>query len=190
MVKNYLTGSKVKLVKFSDRHITPQYHSWLNDQEVNRYLHVGRIPVGYSELVVPAAADNTVIRFAIMSNVGIDSADKLWQDKDYKYYVGTTTIHHIDWISKKAEVGYMIGEKAYWGAGLATEIVGLLVDYCFNKLNLNKVTAGVIEGNEGSMKVLEKNGFKQYAIEEQDFYLENKYLNSHRFHIFQEWHKS
>lgn len=188
-MKNYLIGNKIKLVRFSDRHITNKYHSWLLDQEVNRYLYVGRIPVLYNDLNVPNSNDNTIIKFAILSNIGTDSNDQLWQDNDFSHYIGTSTLHNIDWLSRKAELGYMIGEKAYWGAGIATELVNLSTQYCFNRLNLNKLTAGVIDGNIGSEKALLKNGFKQYATEEEDFYLDGKYLNAKRFHNFQHWHK-
>ena len=123
-----------------------------------------------------------------MSNIGANSADELWQDTDYNHYIGTCSLHDIDWIIRRGEIGYMIGEKTHWGAGIATEIVNLMTEYAFDRLNLNKLTAGVVEGNEGSMKVLEKNGFKQFAINEQDYFIEGRYLNYHCFHNFQEWH--
>jgi hypothetical protein len=61
-------------------------------------------------------------------------------------------------------------------------------DYAFNRLNLNKVTAGVVKGNEGSAKVLIKNGYKQYCTNPQDYYLEGKYFDTERFYKLQEWH--
>ena len=179
---NYLIGDKVKLVKFTEQYMTPQYVGWLNNPEVNRYLNTGRFPISRQELILPSGEKN--LMFAIMSSVGSDSADKLWQDTGYNHYIGTCSLHDIDWIVRKGEVGYMIGEKTHWGAGIATELVGLLVDYAFNKLNLNKLTAGVVDGNDGSIAVLKKNGFEQFTVLEQDFFLDGKLVSAYKFHNF------
>ena len=184
---NYLIGDKVKLVKFTEQYMTPQYVGWLNNPEVNRYLNTGRFPVCRQELITPSGEKN--LMFAIMSNIGSDSADKLWKDTEYNHYIGTCSLHDIDWISRKGEIGYMVGEKTHWGAGIATELIYLLTGYAFNRLNLNKLTAGVVEINKGSIKALEKNGFKQFAIFEQEYYLDGKYLDSYRFHNFKNWRK-
>src|SRR5574337_511888 len=172
-MKKYLEGNKIKLVKFSDRYIGKEYLNWLNDHEINRYLNNGRIPLIRENLL--NNNDNKNITFAILTNVGVDSGNNLWQDEEFNYYIGTCSLHEIDWINRKCEIGYMIGNKYYWRAGLSTEVVKILVDYAFNRLNLNKITAGVVEENIASSRILEKNGFKKYAIEEQDYYLEGKY---------------
>ena len=185
-MNKYLEGSKVKLVKFSDAFITGQYLNWLNNSEVNRYLTTGRFPVNRGNVFAPDGEKN--LMFAVLSNIGAATDDKLWQDTDYNHYVGTCSLHDIDWITRKGEVGYMLGEKTHWGAGLTTEVVKLITEYAFERLNLNKLTAGVVDGNDGSIKVLEKNGYKKFATNEQDYYLEGKFLNVHRFHNFQEWY--
>ncbi len=58
-----------------------------------------------------------------------------------------------------AELGYWIGEE-YWGRGIATKAIGLITEYGFNQLNLERIYAGIFEFNKASMKVLEKNGYK------------------------------
>jgi RimJ/RimL family protein N-acetyltransferase len=184
-MKNYLVGSKIKLVKFYDRYMTPEYLNWLNDQRVNKYMNTGRFPVVKSNIYAPDGEKN--LMFAVLSNLGCDSGEQLWQDNDFNYYIGTCSLHDIDWIVRKGEMGYMIGDKNYWGAGIATELIYLLTDYGFNRLNLNKITAGVVEENIGSIRALEKNGFKKYAISEQDYFSDSKMLNSYRFHKFQSW---
>jgi RimJ/RimL family protein N-acetyltransferase len=56
------------------------------------------------------------------------------------------------------ELGYWIGEP-FWGKGLATESVKQVLDFAFNNLDINRIFAGALEHNEGSKKVLLKNGF-------------------------------
>lgn len=181
---SYLVGNKIKLFKFSERYVLPKYVEWLNDHEVNRYLCTGRIPISKEEL--SNRNNYTNIMFAIMSNLFFEDG-KLQQGDDFNSYIGTISLNGIDWISRKGEIGYMIGDKRYWGQGIASEAVQLISDYALNRLNLHKVEAGVVGGNIGSIRVLEKNGFKQYGIIPEEHWLEGKYLDVHRFYKIQGW---
>ena len=59
---------------------------------------------------------------------------------------------------KSMEIGYFLGEK-FWGKGIATEGVRLLLDYMQNNFQLTRIYAEVFAHNKASMKVLQKNGF-------------------------------
>lgn len=184
----YLDGKEIKLTKFTDRFITPKYIDWLNNQDVNKFMCTGRIPISKEE--VGNRNDHCNIMFAIMTHIVVeddDGIELLAAGDSFSQFIGTISINAIDWINRKGEIGYMIGDKRYWGAGLATETVGLVTDYALNRLNLHKVEAGVVAGNKGSIKVLEKNGFKEYAVIPEDYYLEGKYYDVHRFYRLQEW---
>lgn len=60
-------------------------------------------------------------------------------------------------------IGYWLGKK-YEGNGYMTRAAKLIVNFCFDELEVRKIEAGVYEGNVGSMKVLEKNGFVKEGI--------------------------
>jgi ribosomal-protein-alanine N-acetyltransferase len=164
----YLVGPNIRLEKFSKDNITEEYLGWMNDQINNRYVVMGKIPCLIDEITIPD--QHHTLLFSV-------HADK---------YIGTASLHNIDWITQKAEIGYIIGDKGYWGKGLATEIVNLLCDYAFNRLGLNKLNADVVEENIASARVLEKNGFKKFACNLQDYYLERKYLKNLLFTKTQE----
>jgi len=146
MILKYLESDRVRLHKFTERYMTAEYFGWLNDHEITRYLCVGRVPVAKADVFAPTGDKD--LMFSIIH-----------KDNGIEKYVGTCSLHKIDWIARRGECGYMIGDRACWGKGLATEVVGLVTDYAFNRLGLNKVTAGVVGGNEGSCRVLEKNGY-------------------------------
>lgn len=59
-----------------------------------------------------------------------------------------------------ATLGYFLAES-HWGKGIATETVKILLDYLFMEVNVNRIQAEVMPGNEPSKKVLMKNGFIQ-----------------------------
>jgi RimJ/RimL family protein N-acetyltransferase len=86
--------------------------------------------------------------------------------------VGTIGIKDIDYITKKANIGYWIG-KQYQGKGIATECVKLVVNYAFDVLELEEISAYVFPENKSSIRVLEKNGFVKTTAEI------NEYLHYH-----------
>jgi [ribosomal protein S5]-alanine N-acetyltransferase len=64
-----------------------------------------------------------------------------------------------------AEIGYWLGEN-YWGKGIASEAVKLMVDYAFkNFAEVQRIWAGVFHHNKSSMRVLEKAGFHFEGIQ-------------------------
>lgn len=58
----------------------------------------------------------------------------------------------------KISVGYRLLE-AWWGRGIATEALGLMVNYLFGQTDIEIITASTMVENRASAHVLEKNGF-------------------------------
>jgi ribosomal-protein-alanine N-acetyltransferase len=59
------------------------------------------------------------------------------------------------------EIGYVLS-KDYWGKGIMPEVVGAVINYLFNDLNLDFLTCGYYDFNNQSKRVQEKCGFKPY----------------------------
>jgi ribosomal-protein-alanine N-acetyltransferase len=55
-------------------------------------------------------------------------------------------------------IGYFLAE-AYWGKGIASKAVKMVVEFLFNQVEVNRIQAEVMLANEISKKVLIKNGF-------------------------------
>jgi RimJ/RimL family protein N-acetyltransferase len=63
-----------------------------------------------------------------------------------------------------AEIGYWIGEP-FWGKGIATEAIRLLVDAAWREFpHLVRIYAEVFPSNPASYRALEKNGFQLEGI--------------------------
>ena len=82
---------------------------------------------------------------------------------------------------KSAEIGYWIGEP-YWRKGIATKAVELITEYGFGTLDLNRIYAGIFDFNVGSMRVLERNGFKKEGVFKNAVLKNNKVCDEHRFY--------
>jgi RimJ/RimL family protein N-acetyltransferase len=77
---------------------------------------------------------------------------------------------NIDEDNNNAEISYIFDED-YSGKGYCTEVSRKLIEVGFNILDLNKIYADTIEGNEGSKKVLEKLGFKHEGTRRKQVYV-------------------
>lgn len=73
--------------------------------------------------------------------------------------IGTVSLFEINPYHKTAELGIIIGDKMYWGKGVATEVVKTLTDYAFQNLNIQYVSAEIESENIAIQKVLENAGF-------------------------------
>jgi [ribosomal protein S5]-alanine N-acetyltransferase len=124
--------------------------------------HLWEIPNPYSiddalEFIKCANNDfNTLkaLHFAIESKIIPRSRNNL-------KFVGTISVKNIDLVNKKADLGYWVGEQ-YWGRGIATECLKLIIDYAFSaELGLKQLCAYVFPENKASIRVLEKNGMNK-----------------------------
>ncbi len=86
---------------------------------------------------------------------------------------------------KSAEIGYWLGEQ-FWGKGIVSKAVGLIVTYGFKDLQLERIYSAVFENNIASMKVLEKNGFQKEGIFKKAVFKEGKLMDEHRYYLLKE----
>ena len=63
----------------------------------------------------------------------------------------------------RAEIGYWIA-KPFWRKGYATEATKSVIEFGFNKLNLNRLTSSHLAKNPASGRVLEKSGLKKEGV--------------------------
>jgi RimJ/RimL family protein N-acetyltransferase len=81
---------------------------------------------------------------------------------------------------KTAEIGYWLGEP-FWGKGIATRAVKLISDYGFTEMDFIRIHTGIFEYNLGSMKVLEKNGYKKECVFEKSIIKNGQIWDEHRY---------
>lgn len=73
---------------------------------------------------------------------------------------GRINVHRIDSNVYTGELGYRIGQQ-FTSKGIASQAVGKLIDYLVSETQLSSLRAIVLCSNEGSQKVLERNGFSK-----------------------------
>lgn len=166
----FLEGKNIFLSPLSKEDALEDYASWLNDQETTLFMGSGKFPVSIEGLKNYIEAYNN-------SKEGILLG--IFLKKDSRH-IGNVTLHQIDWIHRVAEIGILIGDKKSRGKGYAIEAIELITSHAFNKLNLHKLCAGVVKGNEASKRAFEKIGFKVEGILREHFYLNGEYHDCYR----------
>jgi len=113
------------------------------------------------------------VNFAIQYKNNVEGVNRL---------VGIISLKNIDYDNKKANLGYWIGEP-YWGNGIATESVALVINYAFSVLGLKELCAYVYSENKASIRVLEKNGMTKKGEVNEYNQISDRYQNSIKFVI-------
>ena len=109
------------------------------------------------------------------------------EGSNYPVFVGAISLKNIDLVNKEANLGYWIGEQ-YWGRGIASECVTLIIYYAFSaaELELGEISAYVYPENKASIRVLEKNGMKKEGEGSEYHKISDMYRNSLKYVIVRE----
>jgi [ribosomal protein S5]-alanine N-acetyltransferase len=100
--------------------------------------------------------------------------------------VGLVGAHPMSDVEREsAEFGYWIG-TAFQGQGLATKAVGAMIPYAFGTLKRRRLQARVFEGNEASMRVLAKCGFRHEGLLRKAVIKDGRVLDLHIFGLLSE----
>jgi ribosomal-protein-alanine N-acetyltransferase len=74
--------------------------------------------------------------------------------------IGTCTLFHFHWGSRRAELGYALA-RAAWGQGLMHEALNALLTHAFNRVDLRRIEADIDPRNTASARSLERLGFRK-----------------------------
>ena len=150
----FLSGKIIYLREVRTSDVTDEYYNWMNDPEVVKFLETRYYPrskENITNFVKSLDGCSNQILFAIC-------------DKTTERHIGNIKIGPVNWVHRFADISLLIGDKNFWGKGIATEAIQLVCNYGFNNLNLNKIKAGAYEQNIGSIKAFMKAGFTKEGL--------------------------
>lgn len=168
----YLSGKLINLREITMDDATTIVN--LMDYEIAKYLYEVPYPYKIDDALkfIKSSYDDFKLHKAM--TFGIEYKNTL---ESKLLLAGTIGIKDIDYINKKANIGYWIG-KHYQGKGIATECVKLVVKYAFDVLKLKEISAYVFPDNNPSIRVLKKNGFVKIGEVNEYHPLSNRCRNS------------
>ncbi len=161
-----IEGDIIFLRRLSEDDVTEDYVRWMNDTEINQYLE-SRFSVHSKEsikLFIRSVSNETNYQFGIFV-------------KKTGRHIGNIKVGGINLTHKYGDIGFIIGEREYWGKGIATEAIRLATEFAFNTLGLHKLWGGAYAPNIGSIKAFLKNGYEQEGIKRSQFLCGDKYVD-------------
>ena len=175
-------GERVRL-RAAEQNETSLFLTWVNDPEVIEHLTLAYPMSQYEEdrwyekmMTLPPVEHPFVI------DIKDDS-----QPGGYRP-IGTCQFHNVDWRSRSAEVGIMIGEKAFWNQGYGTETMKLMLKHGFETVNLHRIWLRVYAKNTRGIKAYEKAGYQYEGKFREAHYQHGQYYDVHFMSVLrQEW---
>lgn len=161
-----LQGKKIYLRRLTEEDVTQEYVNWMNDPEINQYLD-SRFYVQTIESTkafIKSVSNDRNYQFGIFDNIT-------------GKHIGNIKLGNINSHDMSADIGFLIGEKSYWGHGIATEAIALVTEFAFKTLNLHKVWGGAYSPNVGSMKAFLKNGFEKEGVRRNQHFCNGEFVD-------------
>jgi [ribosomal protein S5]-alanine N-acetyltransferase len=162
----YIKGTNIFLRILSTKDVNQDYVDWMNDMDVVDFLDSK-----WKSFIL----DDLIEYVQKMNNSHNNFLFGIFDSKTKKH-IGNIKIGNINFINRHGSIGIIIGNKDYWGKGVATEAIELVTKCAFEDLNLHKVTAGMYAVNN-SHRAFIKNGFKESGLLKDHVYLKGKYVD-------------
>ena len=154
MISKIKTEIRLKELNLSD--VNKTYQKWMNDSEIFRFSKQSNKKHSLrqiKEFVLNKKKSKNEFLYKIM----------IYENKKNKH-MGNIKLGPINFENKTADISYFIGEKNYWGQGITTKAIKMIINLAKKKFKLKKLQAGHWEKNIASKKVLLKNKFKLEGI--------------------------
>ena len=131
------------------------FSNWASDPEVTRFL---TWPPHSSADVTRMVLNSWVSRYG-------DGGYFQWaiEWKESGTVIGSIAVVKLEEAIESAEIGYCLGRK-FWGRGIMPEALRAVMDYLFDTVGLNRITAGHDVNNPKSSRVMEKAGMRKEGV--------------------------
>ncbi len=144
-------GEKVRLVPLDRAKHLDNALRWFNDPAITEWLETGDWPLtrGEEEEFFKAAehSGRGSVQFAVESLQG--------------EHIGFSGLRSIDWQSRVAVSGSVLGRMDLWNKGLGSDAVRVRNNYAFDVLGLRLLIATVIADNSRSLAMLASAGYEE-----------------------------
>lgn len=160
-----LNGLQVYLKELLPSDVTEEYVQWLNNPSINQFL----------ESRYQVQTINSCKHF--IEELQSQNNNHFWgiYCNQKKRHIGNIKLGPISKLYQRATIGLLIGNKAYWEKGIATEAINLISDFAFQKLGLHKLDAGCYASNQGSKKAFLKAGYQVEGVLKDHFFYQDRF---------------
>ena len=130
-----------------------------------------------SEIILKNTLSESKLMETVMFSIVEKENDKL---------IGTAGLYLINWTARRAQFRILMGDPKYYGKGIGTKVTKSIIEYGFNRLNLEMIYLGVNKENLAAIKVYKNSGFIEGGIMRKFIYNDGKYYDSIHMSIVKE----
>lgn len=130
-------------------------YRWENDPEI---WHVSNTITPFSKYILEKYIENAHLDIYQVKQLRLMIDVK--ENRTHTRTVGAIDLFDFDPYHNRAGVGILIGDKSDRNKGIATLALKKFIDYCFNTLQLHQLYCNITKGNEDSLKLFRKCGFR------------------------------
>lgn len=173
MKQEVITTNRLLLEPFSEKYLTDEYVSWLNDETV----------VKYSEL---RHRKHTLIACREYYKSFENSSNLFWAivfKSEPNVHIGNMTAH-IDLNNNIADLGILIGNQDYWGMGLGLEAWLGVCNSLLTANRIRKITAGTLENNQAMLRIMQRSGMQPDGLRIKHFVHNDKFVDVIHYCLF------
>ena len=146
--------------------ITPRYLSWFDDAQVTRFLEAKHLKAEDAlEFLEWGLKNGLRHMFAVC-------------DAKTGLHIGNVKLGDFNLKSGTSDLVTVIGDRDYWGRGIATLAIRIVTNLAFEKYGIRKLSAGIYSDNIGSIKAYSRAGWIVEAVLYDQLSTENG-LNNH-----------
>ncbi len=166
MEKPFLEGTTINLRPLSLKDVEGEYVNWFNDAEVCQHNAHHTYPYNRAlaeQYINDANRQKQTIVLAIIDKEGT--------------HIGNASLQSINYINRSAEFAILIGDKRYWGKGIAKEVGRLLFEHGFKEINLHRIYCGTVADNIAMQKVALALGMREEGRRKESVYKNGAYVD-------------
>lgn len=165
---------KVILRKYSLNDAENMYNNWAKYEECFKYLP-------WKPCVSINEAEERINRWLELykENTFFQWGIEL---KENKEVIGFINLHNIDEDNLSAETTYILSPK-FWNKGIMTEVVRTVLEFGFESIGLNRISADFFSGNDYSKRVMIKNNMRYEGTFREKYYKSGRFYDSIQYAV-------
>ncbi|MBI4216230.1 MAG: GNAT family N-acetyltransferase [Chloroflexi bacterium] len=128
----------------------PDDFAWSRDQELAQLDATAPLRISFSDFLILYTEEmeypNPFSRRFAIENLE-------------RKHIGNCSYYDIDFPRKEAELGIMIGDRAYWGQGYGPDVLNTLLRHLFLEAGMERLYLHTLDWNHRAQKAFTKCGF-------------------------------
>lgn len=158
------TTTTLRPLRATDRAISVR---WRNDPDIRDNV------LGYRFPITEAMEADWV--HAVLKDQSRSRVVLAIEHKSDHAFIGFIYLNNLDWFSRNAEFGILIGDRTRQSHGLGRDALNLMIGYAFDTLNLNKVYLRVVSFNKHALRLYQTFGFAREGVQRQQAFIRGRY---------------